>query len=73
MAGYEYQVAEIGGAFRGPRVPELEDLLNAMAAEGWELAQVVTRHDSNRVWVIMRRDVARGQRRKSGNRPQSWP
>ncbi len=68
---WEYQVEELGNAWKTVKLSELEALLNKAAAERWEPAIVTMRGSGNRILIILRRQLERRSRAKS--KTMTWP
>ncbi|MCS6906508.1 MAG: DUF4177 domain-containing protein [Anaerolineales bacterium] len=67
IAPWEYRVLSVGSAWRGPRDEVLEEALNELGAEGWEVISVLA-HDygGGKVRVVAKRPLTdRARRRRS--------
>lgn len=65
----EYRVEVIGSALRGAKSEELEAMLNQVAQEGWELAELIFKTNTSQLWVVLQRQVEGERSRK---RSRSW-
>ncbi len=69
-AEWDYRVETLGGSLRGTRPEELELLLNEAAAEGWEMMDAFCpSSNSNRLFVVLRRELGIRKRKRS----RGWP
>ncbi len=59
---WEYRVLTIGGAF-GTKDEDIEATLNEWGLEGWEVTQVYTPSQSNKVTMVAKRPLTAGSRR----------
>lgn len=64
---WEYRVISLGGWWRGPSDEALEEALNELGAEGWEIISVMAQDYSNsKVRVVAKRPLTdRARRRRS--------
>jgi len=71
MSVLEYRVEVLGGSLRSPKPEELEALLNRAAEDGWRLEQVLGLHNSQRLFVVLRRGRGETEQASARRRP-SW-
>ena len=67
IARWEYRVLTIGSAF-GTKDEQIEATLNDWGSEGWEVINVYTPSQSNKVTMVAKRLLTDAARRRS-----SWP
>jgi hypothetical protein len=60
---WEYRVLTIGSAF-GTRDEDIEATLNDWGQEGWEVTQVYTPSQSNKVTMVAKRPLTAASRRR---------
>ncbi|PWH19268.1 MAG: hypothetical protein DDG59_03740 [Anaerolineae bacterium] len=64
-SAWEYRVLSLGSWWRGPRPEELEETLNELGLQGWEVISMAHDYSSSKVRVVAKRpltDRARRQR-----------
>jgi hypothetical protein len=59
---WEYRVQTIGGSF-GTKDEDIESTLNDWGLEGWEVTQVYTQGQSNKVTMVAKRQLTAASRR----------
>ena len=65
---WEYRALSLGTFWTEPRDEEIENVLNHLGEEGWEVTSVFTRYGSNKVRVVAKRPLSGETRRR-----RSWP
>ena len=65
---WEYRVVTAGSTFNQPKDEDLEEMLNELGAEGWEVVAAHNQEGSNKVRIIVKRKL-------EGRPPRntSWP
>ncbi len=64
LAKWEYRVVSFGGILSDAKNETIEDALNALGEEGWEVVSAVAMDNSNRVRLIAKRPLTRSSRRE---------
>ncbi|HNT24754.1 MAG TPA: DUF4177 domain-containing protein [Anaerolineales bacterium] len=64
LAKWEYRVVSFGGILSDAKNETIEDALNALGEEGWEVVSAVAMDNSNRVRLIAKRPLTRASRRE---------
>ena len=65
---WEYHIELVGSAFRSPKPDVIEAYLNQVGEGGWEVINLHHPHNSNKVWITMKRPLSMDVRRR-----RSWP
>jgi hypothetical protein len=61
---WEYQVLSIGSAWKGVKEEQLQDVLNEVGSQGWEVVSVYTPGQSPKVIIVARRPLTVSTRRQ---------
>jgi hypothetical protein len=65
---WEYRALTVGTFWNDPKDEDLENELNQLGQEGWEVINVLTHHSTNKYRVIAKRPLSSETRRR-----RSWP
>jgi hypothetical protein len=65
---WEYRVVSAGSTFSQPKDEDLEEMLNELGAEGWEVVAAHNQEGTNKIRIIVKRKLAGRPPRKS-----NWP
>ena len=65
---WEYRVETVGSTLKSPKDDELQELLAAWGAEGWEVFSAVNLEGSNKVRLMAKKPSSTQPRR-----PRAWP
>ena len=65
---WEYQVFSTGSTFKSPKDEELQEMLNALGAEGWEIISVNIPESTGKVRMVAKRPLSGPPRRS-----KTWP
>jgi hypothetical protein len=65
---WEYRVITAGTFWSDPKDDQLENTLNELGVEGWEVISVVTQYGTNKYRVVAKRPLTSGTRRQ-----RNWP
>lgn len=66
IALWEYRVLSLGSAWRGMRDEVLEEALNELGAEGWEVISLLAHDGGSKVRLVAKRPLTdRARRRRS--------
>ncbi|MCI0520617.1 MAG: DUF4177 domain-containing protein [Chloroflexi bacterium] len=65
---WEYKAASVGSFWSEPSEAAIEETLNQLGMEGWEVVSVVAPHGTNRLRVIAKRPLTAETRRL-----RTWP
>lgn len=69
---WEYRIEVMGSVFRSPKPEEIEDYLNQIGEEGWDVINLHHPHNSNKVWVTMKRPLTTRTRRYRSLPDEQW-
>ena len=69
---WEYKIETFGTAFKRPKDTEIEDILNAWGADGWETFQVIQPQGSNKITLVAKRRYTGHPRRKAEFSQSDW-
>jgi len=69
---WEYHIEILGSTFRSPKPVQVEDFLNQVGEEGWEVVNLHQPQNSNKVWIIMKRGLTVSTRRSRSRPGGSW-
>lgn len=61
---WEYRIEQYGSIWHGSKPEEIEDFLNALGAEGWEVINLHHAPNSSKVWITIKRPVTTITRRR---------
>ena len=61
---WEYRVLSTGGFLSGPKDSRLEDLLNELGLEGWEVVGLTQRENTGKMTVVAKRPLTVSVRRQ---------
>ncbi len=65
---WEYRVETLGTFWNGPKDEALENLLDEIGEEGWEVFSIENPTNSNKVRIVAKRPLDPSTRRR-----RSWP
>ena len=69
---WEYHIEVLGSTFRGVKPEALTATLNEFGELGWEVVNLHHPHNSNKVWVTMRRPLTHAARRRRSRPDDGW-
>jgi hypothetical protein len=69
---WEYHIEVIGSAFRSPKPETIEDFINQVGEEGWEVVNLHQPHNGNKVWVTLKRPLTLDTRRRRSRPESDW-
>ena len=61
---WEYRIDLVGSGWRSPKPEEIEEYLNELGEEGWEVVNLHHPHSSNKVWITIKRPLTSATRRQ---------
>jgi hypothetical protein len=61
---WEYRVETFGNIFSGPKDEALMETLDAWGEDGWEVVNVFSRTNSERITVVAKRPLTLDERRR---------
>ncbi len=65
---WEYRAISVGSFWSEPKDEQLENTLNELGAEGWEVVSAMTHYGNNKVRVVAKRPLSSSVRRQ-----RDWP
>lgn len=65
---WEYRAISLGTFWTEPSDEEIENFLNQLGEEGWEVVSVFTRHGTNKARAVAKRRLTSETRRR-----RNWP
>jgi len=65
---WEYHIQTFGSTFSQPKDEEMEEQLNALGEEGWEVVAITSLEGSNKMRIVAKRPLTASTRRR-----RSWP
>jgi len=66
---WEYRIDVVGSAWRGTKPETIEEYLNELGIEGWEVINLHQPENSNKIWVTIKRPLTTATRRQR-SRPE---
>ncbi len=69
---WEYFVEEFGSFWIAPKPQAIEERLNSLGLDGWEVISVNHRYGSNRVWITAKRPLSTTTRRQRSLPTDNW-
>ena len=69
---WEYRIDVVGSAWRSPKPENIEDYLNELGEEGWEVVNIHQPHNSNKVWITIKRPLTTDTRRQRSRPENQW-
>ena len=71
-AQWEYLVENVGSFWRSPDPDALQEYLNELGAKAWELVNLHHVHNSNKVWITLKRPLTISTRRRRSLPGERW-
>ena len=72
MDRWEYKVLSPGGMLKGIKPEGLEDQLNELVQEGWEVTGFTAMENSGKVWVVLKRLIGGTAAKSDGSSWGKW-
>lgn len=69
---WEYKIEVLGSAFRSPKAEAVQEALNHFGEEGWEAVSLHQSHNSNPIWITMKRRLTLNTRRRRSRPDEQW-
>ena len=69
---WEYRIDVFGSVWRGLKPENVEQYLNDLGLEGWEVVNLHHPHNSNRVWITIKRSLSDSTRRRRSQPDDQW-
>ena len=69
---WEYHIEVLGSALRSPKPEMIAAALNEIGEAGWEVVCIHHPHNSNKVWVTMKRPLTASTRRQRSRDQEMW-
>ena len=69
---WEYRVEVVGSFWRGTKPEEMEDFLNQLGEEGWEVVNLHSPENSNKTWITIKRPLSASTRRERTREGFGW-
>ena len=69
---WEYRITEVGSFWKGTKPEDIEDYLNQLGDEGWEVINLHHPENSNKVWVTIKRPLTTTTRRHRSLPGEEW-
>jgi len=69
---WEYRIDVVGSAWRSPKSENIENYLNELGEEGWEVVNLHQTQNSNKVWITIKRPLTAAARRQRSRLESQW-
>ena len=69
---WEYRIEEVGSFWKGTKLEEVEDFLNQLGEEGWEVINLHSPENSNKLWITIKRPLTSSTRRERTRPDFEW-
>jgi hypothetical protein len=69
---WEYKIEVVGSFWKGTKPEAVEDYLNQLGEENWEVVCLHSPENSNRVWITIKRPLTASVRRERTREMVDW-
>jgi hypothetical protein len=69
---WEYRIEVFGSTFRGLKPENVEQYLNDLGLEGWEVVNLHHPTNSSKVWITIKRPLPESTRRRRSQSSDQW-
>jgi hypothetical protein len=69
---WEYRIDEVGSFWKNTKPEDVEDYLNQLGEEGWEVVNLHSPQNSNKLWVTIKRPLTPTARRERSRSDFEW-
>ena len=69
---WEYRIEIVGSFWKGSKPEEIEDYLNQLGEEGWEVINLHSPENSNKLWITIKRPLTTSIRRERTRSGFDW-
>lgn len=69
---WEYRIEVVGSALRSLKPENVEQYLNDLGLEGWEVVNLHHPTNSNKVWITIKRPLSTSTRRRRSQPDEEW-